>query len=433
LTRTMHNAIMCAASVEATACVEHGHRTREPLLSMTLRLYYEDAYCTEFDARIVRAIRGTTGANGIVLDRTCFYPTSGGQPNDLGFLDSHPVLDVADDQNEIVHWIAGDLQGPSVHGRIDWARRFDHMQQHTGQHILSQAFLKSLNAQTVSFHLGEELSTIDIDRPTLDAAQADEVEDLANQVVFADRPVLTSWAQPGELPTVELRKAPTVEKDIRIVEVEGFDRSPCGGTHCSRTGEVGPIAIRKLERRAQEVRVEFLCGWRAVRDYRWKTAAINQLALAFSVKDRELPTAVLRLIQEATDSRREAERLRDELLEAEAAKLLAEATSWNDTQVVRRAFDDRDPQQVRKLASLLTSGHGTIALLGISGNDGRLVFACTEDSSADMAELMKQTCLAFGGKGGGQRRMAQGGGFPGGMVTKALDLASEMLRAKRRT
>ncbi len=400
---------------------------------MTLRLYYEDAYCTDFDARIVRTVRGKTGANGVVLDQTCFYPTSGGQPNDLGFLDNHPVLDVTDENNEIVHWIEGHLQGPAAHGRINWARRFDHMQQHTGQHILSQAFLQSLNAQTVSFHLGEELSTIDIDRPTLDAGQADQVEDLANQIVFADRPVLTSWVQPGKLSTVELRKAPTVQKDIRIVEVEGFDRSPCGGTHCSRTGEVGPIAIRKWERRAQEVRVEFLCGWRAIRDYRWKTAAIRELALAFTVKDRELPTAVLRLIQEATDNRREAERLRDELLEAEAAKLLAEATSWNDTHVVLRAFDDREPQQVRRLASLLTRGHSTIALLGMSGNDGRLVFACTEDLVADMAELMKQTCLAFGGKGGGQRRLAQGGGFPGRVVTKALDFAFQTLSAKRRT
>jgi alanyl-tRNA synthetase len=400
---------------------------------MTLRLYYEDAYCTEFDARIVRAVRGKTGANGVVLDRTCFYPTSGGQPNDLGSLDSHPVLDVADEASQIIHWITGDLQGPTVHGRINWARRFDHMQQHTGQHILSQAFLKSLNAQTVSFHLGEELSTIDIDRPSLDAAQVEQVEELANQIVFADRPVLTSWVQPGELSTVELRKAPSVQKDIRIVEVEGFDRSPCGGTHCSRSGAVGAIAIRKWERRAPEVRVEFLCGWRAVRDYRWKTAAIRELALAFTVKDRELPTAVLRLVQEATDNRREADRLRDELLEAEAANLLGEATSWNGTRVVVRAFDEREPQQVRKLASLLTSGHRAIALLGISGKDGRLVFACSEDSAADMAELMKQTCLAFGGKGGGQRRLAQGGGFSGRVVTKALDFAFQMLSAKPRT
>lgn len=394
---------------------------------MTLRLYYEDAYCTEFDAQIERSIEGAGGTTGIILDRTCFYPTSGGQPCDQGSLDTQPVFEVLEDKGEVVHWIAGELQGPSVHGRVNWSRRFDHMQQHTGQHILSQAFLKALGAQTVGFHLGEESSTIDLDRATLGVAEAETVENLANEIVFANRPVIARFVGPDELPTLELRKAPAVEKDVRIVEIEEFDRSPCGGTHCSRTGEVGPIAIRKWERRGQEVRVEFLCGWRALRNYRWKTDAINELALAFSVKDKELPDAVLRLMQEATDSRRELHRLRDELLAAEAAKLLSEATSWNDIKVVSCAFDDREAHQVRNLASILTSGQKTIALLGISGKQARLVFACTEDLSADMAALLKKTCLTFGGNGGGQPHLAQGGGFPGDKVDKALDFAYQTL------
>lgn len=394
---------------------------------MTLRLYYEDAYCTEFDAQIQRSMEGDGDTTGIILDRTYFYPTSGGQPCDQGSLDTQPVLEVLEENGEVVHWIAGELQGPSIHGRVNWSRRFDHMQQHTGQHILSQAFLKALDAQTVGFHLGEESSTIDLDRATLEAAEAETVENLANEIVFANRPVITRFVGPDELSTLELRKAPAVEKDVRIVEIEGFDRSPCGGTHCSRTGEVGPIAIRKWERRGQEVRVEFLCGWRALRDYHWKTVAINELALALSVKDKELPDAVRRLMQEAADSRRELHRLRDELLAAEAAKLLSETAWWNDLKVVSRAFDDREPQQVRKLASVLTSGQKTIALLGISGKRARLVFACTEDLSVDMAGLLKKTCLTFGGHGGGQPHLAQGGGFPGDKVDKALDFAYQAL------
>jgi alanyl-tRNA synthetase len=409
------------------AQLESAGRARESSLTMTLRLYYKDAYCTEFDARIVRSLQGDSGTTGIILDRTCFYPASGGQPSDQGTLDGQPVLQVVEQNGEIVHWIPGKLRGPSAHGRIDWTRRFDHMQQHTGQHILSQAFLRNLGAQTVGFHLGEELSTLDLDLPFLEAAQAEAVEELANEIVFSNLPVIVRFVGPEELATLELRKAPTVERDIRVVEVEGFDRSPCGGTHFSRTGEVGPIAVRKWERRGQQTRVEFLCGWRALRDYRWKTATINELALAFSVKDRELSDSVGRLMQEAADNRRELFRLRDGLLPAEAAKLLTEATRWSDIRIVLRVFDDRDPQQVRKLASLITEGQKAIALLGMSGERARLVFGCSEDSGVDMAALLKKTCLAFGGSGGGKPHLAQGGGLKGDKVGEALDFAYQTL------
>lgn len=396
---------------------------------MTLRLYYEDAYRTEFDAQIVRLIPGKKGTSGIILNQTCFYPTSGGQPCDHGVLDFQPVFDVVEEGGEIVHWITGKLEGPTVHGRIIWPRRFDHMQQHTGQHILSQAFLKLCGAQTISFHLGEETATIDLDRAILEADEAAKVEDLANEIVFANRPVLTYFVSPEQVATLELRKVPAVETNIRIVEVEGFDRSPCGGTHCSHTGEVGLIAIRKWERRGQETRVEFVCGWRALRDYRWKTATVNELALAFSVKDRELTAAVLRLIQEASDNRRELHRLREELLATEAASLLAKARFWNDTTVVVRSFHEREPQEVRLLASLLTAQQKTIALLGISGRQARLVFARSQDLPMDMAALLKKTCASLGGSGGGQAHIAQGGGFPGEQVNEALEWAYQSLIA----
>jgi len=399
---------------------------------VTQRLYYKDAYRIEFDANVLRSMPGHKGTTGIILDRTCFYPTSGGQPCDTGTLDSQPVFDVLEQDGEIVHWIAGKLQSTSVHGRINWPRRFDHMQQHTGQHILSQAFLRVLKAQTVSFRIGEESSTIDLNRATLEASEAEAVQDLANEIVFADRVVVAKFVTPEELSALELRKSPAVEKDIRIVQIEGFDGSPCGGTHCSRTGQIGPIAIRKYERRSQETRVEFLCGWRALRDHRWKTRVINELALAFSVKDMELSEAVFRLMQEATENRRELHRLRDELLHLEAAKLLGKATPWKDTRVVLRAFDEREPQQVRKLASFAVECEKAIALLGISGTRARLIFACSKDSPVDVAILLKETCLHFGGNGGGQPRLAQGGGFPGDKVGEALEWAYQTLTAKRK-
>jgi alanyl-tRNA synthetase len=394
---------------------------------VTQRLYYDDAYRTEFDASILRTIPGQRSSTGIILDRTCFYPTSGGQPNDQGMLDSQPVFDVVEQNGEIVHWIGGELQSDSVHGRIDWPRRFDHMQQHTGQHILSQAFLRVLEAQTVSFHLSEVIPTIDLDCSSLEVEAAEAVENLANEVVFTDYPVIARFVAPEELSDLELRKLPTVDKDIRIVQIEGFDASPCGGTHCARTGQVGPIAIRKWERRGQETRVEFLCGWRALRDYHWKTGTINELALAFSVKDQELSAAVLRLMQEATENRRELHHLRDELLAVEAGKLLGEARQWNEDRIVLRAFEERDPQEVRKLASVIVESPRTFALLGTSGENARLVFSRSEDSSIDVATLLRQACQQFGGGGGGQPHLAQGGGFPGHKVNEALEWAYRKL------
>ncbi len=244
---------------------------------VTQRLYCEDAYRVEFRATPLRTVVDRDGAAGIILDRTCFYPTSGGQPCDTGSLGSQRVLRVSEEGEDIVHWVDGVPVGEALHGCVDWARRFDHMQQHTGQHILSQAFLQTLDAQTVSFHLGEECATIDVALTVLEADEVDAVERLANEVVLSDRQVLARFVGTDELSALALRKEPTVHTDVRIVQVEGFDASPCGGTHVSRTGEIGPIAVRRWERRGQETRVEFLCGWRALRgrsmNWLWPSAS----------------------------------------------------------------------------------------------------------------------------------------------------------------
>jgi alanyl-tRNA synthetase len=346
-------------------------------------------------------------------------------------LDTRPVFDVVEQDGEIVHWTAGNLDSAVVRGRINWPRRFDHMQQHTGQHILSQAFLRTLNAQTVSFHLGEESSTIDLDCGTLEMQEATSVENMANEIIFANRPVSARFVTAKQLTELTLRKGPTVDKDIRIVQIEGFDASPCGGTHCSHTGEVGLIAMRKWERRGSETRVEFLCGWRALRDHHWKTEAINQLALAFSVKDQELSAAILRLVEEATASRRELHHLRARLLDVEAEELLRQATQWADHAIVLHAFHEREPQEVRKLASTLMQESRTIILLGISGAKARVVFGRSADTAVDMAELLKETCRQFGGRGGGQPSLAQGGGFDGKLVDQALQWAYQKLTARQ--
>ena len=375
----------------------------------------------EFDAQLVRTFSGEQGLLGVILDRTCFYPTGGGQPCDLGHLDGREVLNVEERDGDVVHWVQGVVHGPSVHGKVLWGRRFDHMQQHTGQHILSAAFEKLFGAATVGFHLGEESCTIDLDRPSWELEELHAVEDLANQAVYSDHPIIARFVMAEELSALLLRKPPHVDHDIRIVEVPELDLIPCGGTHCARSGEVGSIVVRRWERRGQETRVEFLCGWRALRDYRWKNAAVTEMAHSFSVKDQELPGAIQRLADEAAESRRQVSRLQEVALGYEAEALVAAAPRWRDSAIVVEAYPDRDPQEVRRLALRLSQGTATVILLGTGGVQARLFFARTPDLAMDMSSVLKETCQAVGGSGGGASHFAQGGGLPGVRLSEALE------------
>jgi alanyl-tRNA synthetase len=396
---------------------------------MTERLYYLDPYRLEFEARVVERI-SVGDKPGVILEGTCFYPTSGGQPHDEGSLNGVSVINVFEREDKaIVHVLATELKGDLVHGVIDWERRFDHMQQHTGQHILSQAFLQVLKAETIGFHLGKEASTIDVDKAPLAVSQLDRVEELTNEMVFADRPVKTYLVTETDLAGLSLRKLPTVEMPIRMVEVEGFDYSPCGGTHCQRTGEVGLIKITRIERRGQDTRIEFLCGGRALADYRGKNRTANELSNRFSVGTWELAEAVERLIEEVKSTRRELNTAKNRLLDYEAAELLAEAEQHGDIRVVRRVFADREGEEVRRLALRLRESEGSVALLGLSGEKAQLFFACSADLAYDLNDLLKRACQAIGGGGGGQRHIAQGGGPDGSRVGEALEIAHERLLA----
>lgn len=395
---------------------------------MTVKLYYDDPCRVEFDARILER-RSLREGIGLVLDRTCFYPTSGGQPCDRGWLDQEPVLDVFEDGEYIVHAVGRDIPGDEVRGRLDWPRRFDHMQQHTGQHILSEAFAQVLGANTVSFHLGDELSTIDLDVPALAAEDAARVEELANQIVQQNRPVQARFYREAELIGLPLRKAPPQTDRIRLVTIQDFDCTPCGGTHCLATGSVGLIKIRRWERRGQETRVEFLCGGRALRDYAWKHEAISQLAVTFGVKDREVVDAVLRLSEEAGRNRKELEALRNLLLDYEAETLAAKALHVEGIGIVQALFQNRDQEEVRRLALRIVSSPGKVAILGIAGEKGRLVLARSADVPGDMTRLLREVCHAFGGGGGGQPHLAQGGGLNGARLEEALKMALFKIQA----
>jgi len=394
---------------------------------MTQRLYYEDAYRTSFRARVVQRLKHDNRP-AVILDQTCFYPTGGGQPADHGSLDGVAVIDVlaGEDDGEVVHVLSGELRSDTVEGRVDWARRFDHMQQHTGQHILSQAFTQAANAETVSFHLGAESVTIDLNVARVPSDQVERAEALANAIVFEDRPVRARFVSAEELPTLPLRRPPQVSGPIRVVEVADFDVSACGGTHVAHAGEIGLIKVIKLEKRGEETRVEFRCGRRALADYSRKNQMINRLAALLTTGHGELDQAVERLQVESKQLRRELRAAQERLMDYEAAELCTGAEHIGSFALVRRVFSDRDPAELRQLATRLVTRPKTVALLGLAGAKSQVICARSEDVQADMVAAIRAACQALGTEsGGGRPHFAQGGGPPAGeeQVAAALEQA----------
>jgi len=389
---------------------------------VTKRLYYTDSYCTRFSARVVERLTWEEHP-AVVLDCTAFYPTSGGQPSDRGTLGEATVLDVAvrEEDGAVIHVLErippgspfpgeeGSLEvGSEVEGVLDWPRRFDHMQQHTGQHILSAAFEQVFDADTVGFHLGAEVSAVDINVARLDPAAVTPVEELANRVIWEDRPVSTRFVGPDELAVLPLRRPPAVKGPVRIVEIAGFDTNPCGGTHVARTGEIGLVKIVRLDYRGDETRVEFLCGGRALRDYQAKNAMTNRLAGLLTVGHWELDQAVERMQAEAKQLRRDLRRARKRLLGVEATELAEAAAVHGPYRVVCQVWERREPGELRALAQELVQRPGVVALLASVGERTHLCFARAEGLDLDVATPLREVCTQLGGKGGGRPHLAQG-------------------------
>jgi alanyl-tRNA synthetase len=348
------------------------------------------------------------------LDRTAFYPTSGGQPHDLGTLDGTAVKDVWDDEGEVWHLLEGPLEGEEVQGRVDWARRLDHMQQHTGQHLLSAAFVRVLDAPTVGFHLGTESSTIDLELPHLHEEAAHRVEDEVNRVIWENRPVIARFVGDEELASLNLRREPQVEGPIRVVSVEGYDASPCGGTHLTRTGAVGQIKITGLERYKGGTRVTFLCGQRALRDYRRALGLLQETAEALTVGQGEVPEAVARVQEEARETRRALHKAQETLREVEGEELWQRAPVVDGVKRILAYWPGRSPDDLRAVASRLREHPSTLLLLATSGEGGvRIVCARSDDlEGVDAAAMIRDAAGALGGRGGGSPTLAQGGAPP---------------------
>jgi alanyl-tRNA synthetase len=345
----------------------------------------------------------------VALDRTAFYPEGGGQPADRGLLDAARVVDVQADPNGVIwHVLEGEPDGDLVQGQVDWPRRFDHMQQHLGQHLLSAAIQELFALPTVSFHLGAESATIDLDGVCTEE-QVRSAESRANEIIWENRPVEVRTVPPEELATVPLRKPPSVSGPVRVVSVPGFDHSACGGTHPRSTGAVGLLYVRRQERRGAETRVEFVCGGRALRDLRVRGNLVARLAHAFTVGVDELEGAINQLRADREAIRKRLTTAMEKLLDYEARTLAALAPRRADgVPVVSQIRDDLTLEEAKLLVRAVAA-EGGIGLIGLAGPKPCLLLGRAEGVDLDCGKVIQMVVARFGGRGGGPPQIAQGG------------------------
>ncbi len=390
----------------------------------TKRLFFDDVGILEFEARVVER-RLVEGKPAVILDRTAFYAESGGQPWDLGTIGGVPVLKVVEDGEFLVHVLDRPLAADDVRGAVDRTRRLDHMQQHTGQHLLSQAFLEILNGETRSFHMGETSSTLEIGIASAPEEALDRVERRANGVVFQDRPVKTYFVEPERIAEVPLRRPPKVSGTIRVVEIEDFDFSACGGTHVRRTGEIGLIKIVGFEKIRGQLRFTFLCGGRALADFQRKNRVVRELVGKFNAPDRDVPAAVDKLTGELKAARK-ALRAADERAAALEAGILAARARGP---IIAAVFPERTPEAVRALAlGLIRAGEFVVLLACRSESRSHLILARSESLAVDLRALVPVLGPIVQGKGGGSPALVEIAGDLGADLDAALARAEEFIR-----
>lgn len=402
----------------------------------TRRLYYDDSFLAEFTARVLRcepvsfsSAEGVVApAWGVLLDQTAFYPASGGQPNDLGKLGQASVLDVCDDGDEVLHIVDAELREGPVSARLDWPRRFDHMQQHSGQHLLSAIFLERFGLPTVSFHLGTDSSSIDLRGPQPSDDVLESAERAANTVIFEDRPVSIRYGTRAELAALGVRKEVEREGTLRAIEIAGADLQPCGGTHVSRTGQIGGLLVRRCYKMRQDWRVEFVCGERARRVARRDFALLQQAAQKLSCAAEELPLAAARVLEERDANHKTARSVMQKLAVAEAALALqATPPDGNGLRIVERVIEGLPPAFLAAFSMELAKTPNTIGLLARS-ECGHVFFSQHPTAARDMGDLLQRVLAQVGGKGGGSKDAARGSLSDRRNARQALDSALRLLR-----
>ncbi|HHT7189011.1 TPA: alanyl-tRNA editing protein [Bacillus cereus] len=379
---------------------------------MEHKLYYTDAYKQDFIAKVIKQNYDEKGNLYVVLTETAFYPTGGGQPHDTGTLNGIAVLNVEEIDGEIRHFIAEQLHTEEVDGKINWGRRFDHMQQHAAQHILSAAFWDHFNIPTIGFHLGKETVTIDLETANLPAETVEKAVQIANNIVFENHPILIKWMNLEEAKTLPLRKEPTMTENIRVVMIENFDYNGCGGTHPKRTGEVGPIQVLNWERNKGGIRLTFIAGWRTLKLIGQQQQIMKDVSKQLNSSESDIPAKVAQLLTSQKENEKTIQTMNEKLLIAEATELLQQSVEMHAGLLISKVFTNRSMQEIAKLSGIITEQQEHAITYFVIENDDKLqcILACGKTVTLDMNALLKEALPTIEGKGGGNKKSARGGG-----------------------
>ncbi len=392
----------------------------------TKRLYFEDPYQVEFEARIIDRLTCQDNP-ALVLDRTCFYPEGGGQPADRGTLNGIQVIHVLEENDRILHVLEKDISEDKVQGKIDWPRRFDHMQQHAGQHILSQCLVLLHEAETRSFHLGEKTSTLEIDLRNVDERAAERIERLANDIVFQDKEIKTCVLDEEELQSIPLRRPPQKTGAIRVVEVADFDYSACGGTHPRQTGEIGMIKILRWDRIRDNVRLEFICGGRALEDYIRKHRDLRELSNRMTIDEKEVLSSYEKLVSDLKIQKKASRIIQEKLVQYEAEEIIEKTQG----KIIQAIFTDKTSEEVRSLALTIIRKGDFVVLFGVKSEERIHIFLARSDSlNLDMRELVPIVSPVIDGRGGGRPSLVEIAGEKKANLEIALEKAYGHLSLK---
>ncbi len=392
----------------------------------TKHLYFDNPYQVRFEANVVKNL-SHEGNPAIVLDKTCFYPEGGGQPADKGTLDGIPVIHVFEKDDQVIHVLEKDVSSDAVKGEIDWNTRFDHMQQHAGQHILSQCFVQLFDAATRSFHMGEETSTLEVDMRNMSEEKAERAERLANDLIFQNKEIKTRFYRDEDIANVQLRRPPKKTGDIRVVEVSDFDHTACGGTHPRSTGEIGPIKILRWERIRDNVRLEFICGIRALQDYARKHRDLKTLSKSLTVDDKEVVLSFEKIKSDLKMQKKINRKMQEKIIQHEAVDIMQKA----EGKLIKRIFTDRSQDEIRLLALLTIRKGEFVALFGLKNGERIHVFlACSESLGLDMRELVQVVSPLIEGKGGGRPSLVEISGEKKENLEQALEKAYQHISEK---
>ena len=382
---------------------------------MTKKLFYQDPTIKSFEATILKSEIDENGRKYVVLNQTAFYPTGGGQPHDIGYLNKELIIDVEEVNGEIRHFTETGVftTGEKVTATIDWEHRFDHMQQHCGQHILSAAFAALFSYQTISFHLGKETCTIDLENNSINEEELVKAEKLANDIILGNRPIETKWITEKEIHQYPLRKAPSVQENIRLVIIPDFDYNACGGTHPTSTGQVSTLKIIGVEKQKKHVRVHFIAGKRVLNQLERKNNITKQLTQLLNAPEECLVETAQTLLNNSKQLEKNIEICEETILSLESINLLRHSELRNNIKVVHALYVEKTMKSIQKLGKFLSEQDDDVLAILVIKNEDKYQFVCSKGRNVpfNMNLIVKNVLPLIDGKGGGSEVMAQGGGL----------------------